>query len=90
MSKGKAIVIMSSAKEVYVSLSEGAKETMFMTVQLKKLENNVVMPSIIAEDKSGANFLHTNKKVGATTKHIETRCHFVRDKAEEESVLVKL
>lgn len=89
ISKGQAIVTMSSTEAEYVSLSEGAKETTFMTMLLKELMNNVIMPSIIAEDNTGAIFLSKNKQVGARTKHIDTRYHFVRDKVEEGSVLVQ-
>ena len=89
ISKGQAIVTMSSTEAEYVSLSEGAKETTFMTMLLKELVNDVVMPSIIAEDNTGAIFLSKNKQVGARTKHIDTRYHFVRDKVEEGSVLVQ-
>ena len=81
---------MSSTEAEYVSLSKGAKETAFMTMLLKELVNNVVIPSIIAEHKAGAIFLPKNKQFGATNKHIDTRCYFVRDKVEEESVLVQI
>ena len=74
---------MSSTEAEYVSLSESAKETTFMTMLLKELMNNVIMPSIIAEDNTGAIFLSKNKQVGARTKHIDTRYHFVRDKVKE-------
>ena len=80
---------MSSTEAEYVLLSEGAKETAFMTMLLKELMDNVIMPSIIAEDNTGAIFLSKNKQVGTRTKHIDTRYHFVRDKVEEGSVLVQ-
>ena len=53
------------------------------------LVNNVVMLSIIAEDNTGAIFLSKNKQVGARTKHIDTRYHFVRNKVEDGSILVQ-
>ena len=60
-----------------------------MTLLLKELMKNVVMPSIILEDNTGANFLSKNKQDSARTKHIDSRYHFVRDKVEEGSILVQ-
>ena len=71
ISKGQSIVTMSSTEAEYVSLSEGAKETTFTAMLLKELVHGVVLPSIIAEDNTGAIFLSKNKQVGARTKHID-------------------
>ena len=47
---------MSSTKAKDVSLSEGAMETMFITMLLKELMYNLVLPSIILEDNIGVIF----------------------------------
>ena len=80
---------MSSTEAEYVSLSKGAKETIFMTMLLKELMDNVIMSSIIGEDNTGAIFLSKNKQVGDKTNHISTRYHNFREKVEEGSVLVQ-
>ena len=79
ISKGQPIVTMSSTEAEYVALSDGSKETTFMTNLLGEL-GHLVLPSIISEDNTGAIFLTKNKQVGACTKHIDTRYHFVREK----------
>jgi hypothetical protein len=87
ISKGQPIVTLSSTECEYVALSDGSKETTFAQYILQEIDH-VVLPSIIAEDNTGAIFLTKNKQVGSRTKHIDTRYHYIRDKVTEGNIAV--
>jgi hypothetical protein len=74
--KGQNIVTLSSTKAEYVCLSDGSKETTFAMHLLSKV-SYVDLPSVIAEDNTGAIFLSKNQQVGSRTKHIDVRHHFI-------------
>jgi hypothetical protein len=57
---------------VYVSLSERVGETKFMSMLLKEVVDNMVMPRINAEGNTSANYLFKNHQVGARAKLIDT------------------
>ena len=82
ISKGQAIVTLSSTEAEYVSLSDGAKETTFTAHLLNEITTTVELPSIISEDNTGAIFLSKNKQVGGRTKQIDVRHHFICEKVE--------
>ena len=71
-----------------MGLSDGSKETTFTSSLLNEI-NHVVLPSKILEDNTGAIFLSRNKQVGARTKHIDVRYHFIREKVENGNILVQ-
>ena len=86
-SKGQNIVTTSSTEAEYVSLSDGVKDTTFVTNLLDEVYY-VELPAIIAEDNTGAIFLSKNQQVGSRTKHIDVRYHFIREKTEDGYVVV--
>ena len=88
ISKGQNIVTLSSTESEYVSLSDGAKETTFPMNLLAEIAE-VKLPSYICEDNTGANFLSKNEQVGARTKHIDVRHHFIREKITSGDILLK-
>ena len=87
ISKDQNIVTMSSTESKYVLLSNGVKETTFIANLLGEIKT-VILPSMISEDNTGAIFLSGNKQVGARTKHIDTRYHFICEKVENGSIIV--
>ena len=87
ISKGQKIVTVSSTEAEYVALSDGSKETTFIMNLLNEVEY-VEMPSIIAEDNTGAIFLSKNQQVGSRTKHIDVRYHFIREKVKAGDIRV--
>ena len=87
ISKGQNIVTIMNIKSEYVALSDGVKETTFIANLLGEIKT-VILPSMISEDNTGAIFLSGNKQVGARTKHIDTRYHFIREKVENRSIIV--
>ena len=79
---------LSSTESEYVSLSDGAKETTFAMNLIAEIAE-VELPSYICEDNTGAIFLSKNEQVGARTKHIDVRHHFIREKVANGEILVK-
>jgi hypothetical protein len=71
----------------YVAMSDSAKETTYIANLLGEI-NTVILPSMISEGNTGAIFLSGNKQVGARTKHIDTRYHFIQEKVENGSIIV--
>jgi hypothetical protein len=58
-SKGQNIVTTSSTEAEYVSVSDGVKDSTFVTNLLNEVYY-VELPAIIAEDNTGAIFLSKN------------------------------
>ena len=87
ISKGQDIVTQSSTECEYVALSNGSKETVFATNLLGEI-TTIVMPSLMGEDNTGAIYLTKNHQVGARTKHIDVRYHYVREQVENGTIKV--
>ena len=51
-------------------------------------DNSINKPTIIYEDNMGAIFIATNRVLGARTKHIDVRYHFVKDAIEDGDIEV--
>ena len=49
----------------------------------------VNLPSVIAEDNTGAIFLSKNQQVGSRTKHIDVRHHFIQEKVDNGEIVVQ-
>ena len=86
-SKMQPTVTLSSTEAEYVALATCAQEMVFQNQLLEEL-GLCKKPGLIFEDNTGAIFLVTNKQVGARTKHIDVRHHFVREHVESGNVLV--
>ena len=80
-------VTLSSTEAEYIALAESCQEALFMNSLLDELigETNT---AVIYEDNTGAIFLVKNKQVGARTKHIDVRHHFIRDLHDAKKVQV--
>ena len=85
ISKGQDIVTQSSTECEYVALASGAKETVFATNLLEEIAH-VEMPSKMSEDNTGAIYLTKNFQVGARTKHIDVRYHYIREKVKDGTI----
>ena len=86
VSKGQPIVTLSSTESEYVEMTNAVKESTFVQLLLSELEENR-NPAWICEDNTGAIFLANNSQVGARTKHIDVRYHYLRDKVSDGSIL---
>jgi len=69
-------------------LATGAQDAVFQAMLLQEI-TGVRLPVIFLEDNTGAIFLVKNQQVGARTKHIDVRHHFIREFHEEGSLIVK-
>ena len=67
---------VSSTEAECVALSDGSKETTFITNLLAEV-TNVIMPSLLFEDNTGAIFLSKNPQASSRNNHIDFRCHFI-------------
>ena len=79
MSKTQKVVTLSITEAEYVALTLCCQETMFQNNLLEEL-GVVKKPGWIYEDNTGAIFLVENSQVSIRTKHIDIRCHFIRQK----------
>jgi hypothetical protein len=77
-SKKQASVTLSSTEAEYVSLASHFQETRFQQQLLQEIAVNVI-PAIVYEDNQGCIYLVKNQQVGARTKHIDIRMHFMRN-----------
>ena len=78
---------VSSTEAEYVALSDGSKETTFITNLLTEV-TNVIIPSLLSEDNTGAIFLSKNPQVAFRTKHIDVPYHFIRVKVKAGAIKV--
>ncbi|KAI2492351.1 GAG-pre-integrase domain [Fragilaria crotonensis] len=80
-SKTQHVVTLSSTEAEYISLAKGACENKFMMMMLDEVMRNPSEERLIGkiyEDNLGAIYLVKNQHVGARTKHIDVRAHFIR------------
>ena len=81
-------VTLSVTEAEYQSMSKGLQEVLFSQMLINEIAGCVHM-AIILEDNTGAIFLVKNQQVGARTKHIDIRHHFLREHWEKKSFYVK-
>jgi hypothetical protein len=81
-SKTQHVVTLSSTEAEYISLAKGACENKFITMLLDEVMRYPSEKRLIGriyEDNLGAIYLVKNQHVGARTKHIDVRAHFIRE-----------
>jgi hypothetical protein len=81
-SKTQHVVTLSSTEAEYISLARGACENKFIMMLLDegiRKPNEKRLMGKIYEDNLGAIYLVKNQHVGARTKHIDVRAHFIRE-----------
>jgi hypothetical protein len=87
-SKIQRTVALSSSEAEYYALSEAAKEITFVVQLLQDIEVTVELPVINYCDNVGAIFMAENAPATMRTKHVDARCHFVREYIVDEFVKV--
>ena len=88
MCKTQSNVSLSSTQAEYQSMAMGLQEILFTQMLLKEVAY-CVDPAVILEDNTGAIFLVKNQQVGARTKHIAVRYHFLREHYENKDFEMK-
>ncbi|KAE9176563.1 hypothetical protein PF004_g26044 [Phytophthora fragariae] len=79
-------VALSSTEAEYMALSDCVKECVWMRRLLKDIGAEQVGATVIYEDNQGAMSLAKNVGYQARTKHIDIRCHFIREKVVSNEV----
>jgi hypothetical protein len=81
-------VTLSTTEAECHSASKGLQEVLFSEMLVREL-SGVFLTAIILEDNAGAMFLVKNQQVGARTKHIDARHHFIREHYEAKDFAIK-
>jgi hypothetical protein len=76
-------VTLSSTEAEYVSISELAKEVLFVKYLLDSMGLELKYPIIIETDNIGAIYFSNNHTTSQRMKHVDTRYHFVRNFIED-------
>jgi hypothetical protein len=89
-SSKQKIVTMSSCEAEYVTLSDAAKEAIWL-IKLKRNVENKKKDEVITifEDNQSTIKTAKNPIQSDRTKHIDVRHHFIREKVEEKKIEVK-
>ncbi|MEM7061309.1 MAG: Ty1/Copia family ribonuclease HI [Pseudomonadota bacterium] len=87
-SKQQASATLSSTEAEYVAMSQCATEMVFIRNLLRDMKYGDVK-MVMHEDNAGALFLAKNMAVGQRTKHVDTRCHYVRELVERKELEVR-
>ena len=82
-SKSQRSVTLSSSEAEYVSISEIAKDLLFVKQNLEFADVTIRYPIIVHVDNIGAIYMAENGSSSNQTKHVNTRYHFVRELIEE-------
>jgi hypothetical protein len=89
-SQKQKIVTLSSCEAEYVTLSEAAKEAMWLRKLIRDVDNKKSeSPIIIFEDNQSTIKTAKNPIQSERTKHIDVRHHYIRERVEEKKIEVK-
>ena len=81
-SRKQPLVTLSSTEAEYVSAVACCQEALFVQMLVHELTGQLHKATIY-EDNVGAIYLFKNQQVGARTKHIDIRHHFIRNHLED-------
>jgi hypothetical protein len=82
-------VTLSRSKAEYVAMSEAFKEIRFISFILKDIGIEVELPIVVKSDNVGALFMSQNSSTGVSSRHVDTRYHFIRENVEDGIVKVE-
>ena len=72
-----------------MAASIAAQEAIWLRELLGDLKFHQEQPTIIQEDNQGAIAMSKNPKFHGRTKYVDIKCHFVRDKVENNEIMLK-
>ena len=84
-SKTQGSITLSSTEAEYIALSMGLQEVRYVQQILKELTGQE-RTAWILEDNQGAIFLVKNPQIGARSKHIDIRHHYIRECYQKKQV----
>jgi len=88
-SQKQRTVSLSSTEAEYVSLSEATKEALYLRSLLHELNLRTTGNIELHSDNQGALFLASDPVHHARTKHIDIKCHFIRDAVRNKQIILK-
>ena len=88
-SKKQHVVALSSTEAEYIAQTHADKEALWLRSFLRELRSAPDDPLILNCDNHGAIALAKDNKFHASTKHIDVRCHFIREAVEDGKVAVR-
>ncbi|KMQ88628.1 retrovirus-related pol polyprotein from transposon tnt 1-94 [Lasius niger] len=88
-SRKQRTVALSSTEAEYLGLTDAVKEALHLNQFLKELGFNIRTPIILFNDNQGAAQLSKNPVHHARSKHIDIRCHFIREAISDGTVDIK-
>ncbi len=88
-SKRQASVSQSSCESEYYALSEAGKEGVLLCLLLQELGYISAAPTVIWADNQGAIAWAENPEFHKSTKHIDTKFHWVREVIERGVLLLE-
>lgn len=89
ISKKQTTVALSSTEAEYLAASLAVQECVWLRSVLFDLNFTQSQPSVIFEDNQSTISLSKNAKFHARTKHIDVKHHFIRDKFENNEIILK-
>ena len=88
ISRKQRTVALSSTEAEYMSMSDCSRQVMWIKSLFSELGYNIGPVDLMVDNK-GAIFLAKNPAQEKRSKHIDIRYHYVRERVEEQDVLVK-
>ena len=88
-SQKQQTVALSSTEAEYVSVAEAVKEAIYLRSLLRELNLDKFSNITLFVDNQGAIHLATNPIFHSRAKHIDIKCHFVREALVAEKLIVK-
>lgn len=82
-SKKQRTIALSSVEAEYLSLSEAAKEALYLRRLLDDMGFPITGPMTLYNDSQGAQMLITNPVYHSRTKHIDIRNQFIKHQVDE-------
>lgn len=89
ISRRQECVALSTLEAEYIALCEATKETVWMRSILAQLGKEQQDPTVLHADNQGANAYTKDNQFHRRTKHINVRFHYIREKVQDKTVIVK-
>jgi len=87
-SQQQSIVALSSTEAEYIAATEASKEAVWLRGLLSEIEGKTYLP-VLNMDSQSALYLCKEPVYQERTKHIDVRFHFIRQKVEDQEIIVK-
>ena len=87
-SKRQTVIALSTTEAEYISLSNGAREAVWLRNLFGEITRPLATPTPIFCDNQGAKALAKDNAYHACTKHIDMQYHFVREVVEANKITV--